>query len=187
ASDFHAAGAIGGPRNRGIQAELASVFGDFPCVPEVQPEIPQRLVGAASSSRAENAVVDQRLRLHVTAGKEQPPCLVDELAGARVQLMDGRPGPDRLLVELDALAAGIAEDHGAQASVAHRKGLDPLVCGLGIPEDPRLPGWLRSQRYAPGILAAGRKEAPDCDSVEAPKRMPDARAWTRGKPASAGC
>src|SRR5690606_17391667 len=157
-----------------------------PRVPHARPASPRRLVGAARSSRAENAVVDPRPRLHATAGKEQPPGLVDELAGARVQLMDGRPGPDGLLVELDALAAGIAEDHGPQASVAHRKSLDPLVCGLGVPEDPCLPRWLRSQRYAPGILAAGREEAPDCDSVEAPKRMPDGRVSTHGEPTSAG-
>jgi len=43
--------------------------------------------------------------------------------------------PQRTLVELDAVAGGVAEDHGPEPPVAHRHGLAvPLLRGCGEPD-----------------------------------------------------
>ena len=52
-------------------------------------------------------------------------------------VLAGVPGPDRLLVELDLLALGAAEDHGAEAAIADRQRLDPARRRLPVPEDER--------------------------------------------------
>ena len=46
----------------------------------------------------------------------------------------GVPGPDRLLIELDLLALGAAEDHAAQAAITDRQCLDPAHRRLPVPE-----------------------------------------------------
>ena len=46
----------------------------------------------------------------------------------------GAAGPEGVLVELKAFVLDAAEDHGAEAAIAERKGLDPLGGGLAIPE-----------------------------------------------------
>ena len=46
----------------------------------------------------------------------------------------GFAGPDGMLVELDALVGGAAEDHGAHAAVADGQGFGPESGGLVVPE-----------------------------------------------------
>ena len=59
-------------------------------------------------------------------------------------------GPDGLFVELDALVRDAAEDHGAQAAVAHRQGFHPELGGLAIPERKR--SWAK-RRGGQGRMA----------------------------------
>ena len=47
----------------------------------------------------------------------------------------GTAGPEGILVQLQTLVFQAAEDHGAEAAVAHGNGLGPLLGRLGIPED----------------------------------------------------
>ena len=42
--------------------------------------------------------------------------------------------PDRVLIELDALAGRAAEDHRPEAPVTHRQGFHPTLGGLGVPQ-----------------------------------------------------
>lgn len=75
------------------------------------------------------------LGLLEAAGEDGGAHLGEDGAGARVVPVARAAGPEGGFVELEAFGGDAAEDHGAEAAIADRQGLDPLAGGLVVTEE----------------------------------------------------
>ena len=129
------ADAVADADDRSVEVQLAAVVGRVLVALENEPQVAERLIRLQVARLPHELLVRQVLRLLVAALADELPHLrqVRERLG-----VDGvvRPaGPERVLVQLDALRRHAAEHHPAQAAVADGQGLDPLLRRLAVEED----------------------------------------------------
>ncbi len=148
----HAVVLVADRGDRGIDVEIASVFAHSLVIDagEFDEEIPERLVSLLTNRDAHGILHGQRFGFLLPALVQEIAQLGEGLVGPGVLILVRLAGPDRVLVELNPLAAHPAEDHGAESPVAHGKGFHPLRGGLAIPERKLLV-------RRPGCAASGRE------------------------------
>ena len=142
--------AIGHARDGRVQVQLAAVVGRPLVAGEVQPQVAEGLVGFLSDRIAEELLADERHGLGDLAFEHQPPDLVPMAAGPLTHVIVRPPGPEGVLVELDALVRRPSEDHRPESPAADRQGFLPGTRRLRIPE-PQVSG--------PGIGRGARASA----------------------------
>ena len=124
------ADAIPDRRHRVAEPQLAPVVASEVAVLEREPEIAERQVGLREGAhQAVRGLVGGR----VVAGQREAPHFGEGGLGTRC-VPAARPArPQRVVVDLQPLDPDVAEDHGAEASVADRQRLDPLRRGASVP------------------------------------------------------
>ena len=116
---------VGDPAQSPADVEVPLVIGE-PLVPgKVDGQVPEGLIRHLAQRNAHEAVHGQRFRLPGLAGEQELPDPPEVFRCARMGVVVRPARPERLFVELDALAGHSAEDHGAEAPVAHGQGFVP--------------------------------------------------------------
>ena len=121
-----------GPRDSRLKVELASIAG-LTLRAQVDPEVAQCLVSPHDPALDE-LPIDHLLRFHVPARKQQAPDLGQMPVRPEDVPLMRRPGPQRVLVELDPLSPGVSEHHAREPPVAHRESFVPACGRHRVPE-----------------------------------------------------
>ena len=89
---------------------------------------------AGTGTTADQVAVRQGLGFAVFPLEEQLADFRQHFQGLGIVGILRRAGPQRVLVELDALGDHVPEDHRPEAAVAHGCGLVPFACRLALPD-----------------------------------------------------
>src|SRR5437868_459197 len=85
---------------------------------------------AGAAGDGEHVLVGHSLGLGDLSREQQAPDLGHGLARGRIHTIAALARPDGVLVQLNMLVGDLAEHHGAEAAVADRHRLHPLLRGL---------------------------------------------------------
>ncbi len=122
----HAVEPVGHARDGRIEIERALVVGDLAFVIEVEAQVGEALVRLEPPWLPHQLALGQRVGLARLAGEEQAPHFGKCRARLGIVGVARTAHPQRLFVELDALAIHRAEHHRAHPAVAHGKRVVPL-------------------------------------------------------------
>ena len=100
---------------------------------KLQQQVAERLVFHLIDRLAHHGFVKQGLGVAFLSGENKAANLGQRLRAATAARIIRTSGPDRLLVEVDALAGGAAKHHRPEPTVAHRQRFDPLAGRLCVP------------------------------------------------------
>ncbi len=142
AGEADAVAHVGDRGDGGSEVERARVVGDVftadgGCfgsgrIAKIEPQIPENLIGAvepAFPGGGGEALVHELLGLDVTLLGEEAADLGEAGVGVGTVVNGDAAGPHAGLVEHDAFAGGVAEEHGPEASVADGAGLGEMARG----------------------------------------------------------
>ncbi len=144
----------GGGGDGGVEVEFEAVVFDFAVGGqahggEVEVEIAEGLVAGHALRDGEHVRFGEGFRFGDLAGEEQLADAGDGGGGFGVVAIEaGLAVPDGLLVELDALERGVAEDHGSEAAVANGERVWPFGGGLGEVQQVRRRGRRLGEQQA---------------------------------------
>ena len=147
----HAADRVSDCGDGRVEVKLASVVGRGLVAGEIQVEVADGLEGHLLDGAGHHLLADEVVGLFVLALEDEPARFRECRESLRVRRVVGAARVERVLVELQALARGSAEDHRGETAVAEGKRLDPHGGGLVVPELP--PGGVRG-------FGGGRRERP---------------------------
>ena len=116
-------------RGHGVaEVQLAPVVAPEVAVLEGEPDVAERQVGLGERA---HQPLGGGVGGGVVAGQRQAADLGERGLRVRPVPVAGAAGPQRVVVDLQALDADVAEDHRAEAAVADRQRLDPLAWRRG--------------------------------------------------------
>ena len=155
------------PDNGGVQVELVPVVRHGFLGRELEDQPAEGLVFHLLDRVAHEIPAEQDVGHLVVPVEDELLDLRQGLEAALDHRGIGAARPEGILVELDLLFVGLAEDHGPEPAVADRKGVLPLVGRVGVPEPRRGigPGLACSWARAPvakiktAARAAGRRQS----------------------------
>ena len=121
-----------GRGNSVTQIERAAVVGGDVPVLERQDQVPQRQIGLRVRTLK---ALGQRVGLDELPGSHRAAHLRQDLSGLRVAGVFRPAGPERVVIELQALGPDAPENHCAESAAANRKRLDPFLRGPRVFQD----------------------------------------------------
>ena len=108
---------------------------------EGKKDVTKGLIRLLVQRHAHELAHGQVLGLLLLARAQQGAQFDEVLRRALVLVLMRRARPKAVLVELEALLGGAAEDHRTQAPIAHGQGLHPGGGGLTVPEADKVGAW----------------------------------------------
>ena len=133
------------------------VVGRRALVFECQPKIAEALIRLEPERPAHRMLLGDRVRLDRQAGEQQAPNLCEMRERIGVVRVARSAHPERVLVELDALAVHVAEHHGAHPPVAERQRLVPFARRVVVEENVRPGRWASVGEGASQSVAAATR------------------------------
>ena len=123
-----------------VERKFAAIVGEIIVAGEMKPQIAHGLIRhAVGFARARHDFRGGEIRrAGVVAGEDASADFGQRLPGGRLIVVVRAAGPDGVLVELQAFLGGAAKHHRGEPAVADGQRLDPLACGLRIPEKQRI-------------------------------------------------
>ena len=119
----------------GVEIELAPILADCLFVIEREAQITQRLIGLQARGPPHHPTLGECVRLLRRAREQQPPHFRQMLQRVRVVALLPPTHPERVLVQLDALAVHATEDHRPQPPIPDRHRMIPLRRRLPVPKE----------------------------------------------------
>jgi len=136
---------IGSGNDAPVHIERMHVVVDRAPHPEIEEQIAERLVGFVQP--ADPLPLHDCLGIVVSAFGDQPEHLVLPVGeNNSPDSRTGLPAVQRILVELNAFAPRVAENHGPQTSVTHGQSLLPHAGRRRVPQPVGLRGQRQSQQ-----------------------------------------
>ena len=171
-----------------VEVQLAAVVRRLVVAVHHDPQVAERLIGLQVTRAPHQLLVREVLRFLVAALADELPHPRQVLQRLAVDRVVGPSGPERVLVQLDALRGHSSEHHAAQSAVADRQGFDPLPRGLAIREDRPDRVVLhgageRGCAREPGAHAGDQGQSASRHRVTAPPRSPSP---TSARPSAPG-
>ncbi len=130
----NAACAIADPRGRRVDVQFAAVVFNRRVVLERNPQVSERLVRLEARRPAHQLFLREGVRLDGRSREEEAADLGEVGERVRIVALARASPPQRLLVELDALATDRSEHHRAEPAVAERQRVIPLRRRAGVPQ-----------------------------------------------------
>ena len=140
-----------------IQVQPALVLRHRRQAGSFDPQFAEGLVGFDAGGNAHHRLARQLYGFLVQAGEQQTADLWQGAQGGGIgaAILGREAIPQGVLVELQTLVGGPAEDHGPQTTVADGQGGIPVLGGLAVPQGQGRGRRLRQARDGAAVLPFG--------------------------------